>query len=420
MVDEVKTTAVETIAAKAKQASRPLATLSTDIKNRALRAMADALRANSDRILAANAADMKAGAETGVTESLLDRLMLDEDRIEGMAGSLLEVAALPDPVGEVVGGGRLPNGLVVQEVRVALGVVGVIYEARPNVTVDATALALKSGNAVILRGGSLAMASNLTLTNIISDAASAAGIPEGAIQALPTADRASVNELMGLERYVDLLVPRGGEELIRTVIDNAKVPVLWAGAGNCHIYVHADADFDMAEDITINAKVQRPSVCNAAETLLVHRELEESLLPRLVASLQARGVTVYGDEATQRLAGVRPATEEDWHKEYLDLEIAVRLVDSLEGAIDHINKYGTLHSEAIITADYKAAKDFTEQVDAAAVYVNASTRFTDGGQFGMGAEIGISTQKLHARGPMGLTALTSKKYIVQGTGQVRP
>lgn len=420
MVDEVKTTAVEAIAAKAKKASRPLATLATDIKNRALRAMAEALRANSNRILAANAVDMKAGADGGVTESLLDRLMLDEDRIEGMADSLLEVAALPDPVGEVVGGGRLPNGLVVQEVRVALGVVGVIYEARPNVTVDATALALKSGNAVILRGGSLAMASNLTLTNIISDAASAAGIPEGAIQALPTADRASVNELMGLERYVDLLVPRGGEELIRTVIDNAKVPVLWAGAGNCHIYVHADADFDMAEDITINAKVQRPSVCNAAETLLVHRDLDESLLPRLVASLQAHGVTVYGDEATQRLAGVRPATEEDWHKEYLNLEIAVRLVDSLEGAIDHINKYGTLHSEAIITADYKAAKDFTEQVDAAAVYVNASTRFTDGGQFGMGAEIGISTQKLHARGPMGLTALTSKKYIIQGTGQVRP
>ena len=420
MVDELKMTAVEAIAAKAKQASRPLATLATDIKNEALRAMAEALRSNTDAILAANEEDMKAGADRGIGESLLDRLMLDNDRIEGMAGSLLEVAALPDPVGEVVGGGRLPNGLVVQEVRVALGVVGVIYEARPNVTVDATALALKSGNAVILRGGSLAMASNLALTRIISDAADAAGIPDGAIQALPTADRESVNELMGLQRYVDLLVPRGGEELIKTVIANAKVPVLWAGAGNCHIYVHDDADFDMAEDITINAKVQRPGVCNAAESLLVHRDLEESLLPRLVASLQARGVTVHGDKATQKLAGVLPATEEDWYKEYLDLEIAVRLVDSLEGAIDHINKYGTLHSEAIITADYRAAKDFTEQVDAAVVYVNASTRFTDGGQFGMGAEIGISTQKLHARGPMGLTALTSKKYVIHGTGHIRP
>lgn len=420
MVDELRQTAVEAIAAKAKEASRPLATLATDKKNQALRAMAEALRSNTDVVLAANEEDMKAGVDKGTSESLLDRLMLDEGRVRGMAESLLEVAALPDPVGEVVGGGKLPNGLVVQEVRVALGVVGVIFEARPNVTVDATALALKSGNAVILRGGSLAMASNLALTRIISDAADRAGIPDGAIQALPTADRASVNELMGLQRYVDLLVPRGGEELIKTVIANAKVPVLWAGAGNCHIYVHADADFDMAEEITINAKVQRPSVCNAAETLLVHRDLEESLLPRLVASLQAHGVTVHGDEATQRLPGVRPATEADWYKEYLDLEIAVKLVDSLEQAIDHINKYGTLHSEAIITTDYKAAKDFTEQVDAAAVYVNASTRFTDGGQFGMGAEIGISTQKLHARGPMGLTALTSKKYIIQGTGHIRP
>ncbi len=407
------------IAERAKNASRRVAALSTAVKDAALSAMATALEENIDRIIAANDKDMAAAEEKGISESLLDRLKLDEGRIRDMAGALREVVALPDPVGEVVGGWRRPNGLQVKQVRVPLGVVGVIYEARPNVTVDATALALKSGNAVILRGGSLALSSNLTLTEIVNEAAVATGVPPGAIQAVSTADRESVNELMRLEGYVDLLVPRGGPDLIKSVVENATVPVLWAGAGNCHVYIHADADFDMAEEIVINAKVQRPSVCNAAETLLVHRDLDESLLPRLISSLQSQGVTVYGDQAVQKFPGVVPAQEEDWHTEYLDLKIAVKVVDSLDEAIEHINHYGTLHSEAIVTKDYLSALKFTDEVDSAAVYVNASTRFTDGGQLGMGAEVGISTQKLHARGPMGLTSLTSSKYIIFGSGHTR-
>ncbi|MDP1808071.1 MAG: glutamate-5-semialdehyde dehydrogenase [Actinomycetota bacterium] len=410
---------VEEIARRAKAASRVLATLPTGIKNGALKAMAQALPAHLPEILAANAQDMQAARAKGISDSLLDRLMLDEARVGAMSEALMEVAALPDPIGEVVKGWKVPNGLLINQVRVPMGVVGVVYEARPNVTVDATALAIKAGNAVILRGGSLAMASNLALTKIISEAAEKAGAPPASIQALPTADRESVDQLMKLDRYIDLLVPRGGKDLIKNVVANSTVPVLWAGAGNCHIYVHADADFDMAEEITINAKVQRPSVCNAAETLLVHRDLAGSLLPRLVSSLQAHGVTVHGCPTTQALPGVIPAVEEDWYTEYLGLEIAVKVVDSLGEAIDHINKYGTLHSEAIITKDYEAAKTFMAQIDSAAVYVNASTRFTDGAEFGMGAEIGISTQKLHARGPMGLTALTSKKYVIFGSGQVR-
>lgn len=410
---------VEEIARRAKAASRVLATLSTDVKNGALKAMAQALPAHLAEILAANARDMEAARAKGISDSLLDRLMLDEGRVKGMSQALLDVAALPDPIGEVVNGWKVPNGLLINQIRVPMGVVGVVYEARPNVTVDATALALKAGNAVILRGGSLAMASNLALTNIISEAAETAGAPAGSIQALPTADRESVNQMMKLDRYIDLLVPRGGKDLIKNVVANSTVPVLWAGAGNCHVYVHADADFDMAEEITINAKVQRPSVCNAVETLLVHKELADSLLPRLVSSLQAHGVIVHGDATAQTLPGVIPAVEKDWCTEYLDLEIAVKVVDSLGDAIEHINKYGTMHSEAIITKDYEAAKTFMAQIDSAAVYVNASTRFTDGAEFGMGAEIGISTQKLHARGPMGLKALTSQKYIIFGSGHVR-
>lgn len=410
---------IEKIAQRAKGASRELATLATGVKDDALAAMAASLVERSEEILAANDRDMKAARESGISESLLDRLMLDRARIEDMAGALREVIALPDPVGEVTAGWKRPNDLRVTQVRVPLGVVGIIYEARPNVTVDATALGIKSGNAVILRGGSLALRSNLALTEIINEAAVAAGIPDGAIQAVKTADRESVNELMKLDRYVDLLVPRGGEKLIKTVLENATVPVLWAGAGNCHVYVHEDADFDMAEEIIINAKVQRPSVCNAAETLLVHRRLEETLLPRLVSSLQAHGVTVHGCPVTSKLDKVVPATEEDWFREYLDLEIAVKVVDSVAEAIEHINYYGSLHSEAIVTQDYDSARKFTDQVDSAAVYVNASTRFTDGGQLGMGAEIGISTQKLHARGPMGLTSLTSTKFVILGSGQIR-
>jgi glutamate-5-semialdehyde dehydrogenase len=408
------------IAKRAKQASRPLAVLPTDIKNQALEAMARALIEEAPAILKANQADRDRAKQQGIGPSLMDRLMLDESRIGEMAGALRDVAALADPVGEVIGGWRVPNGLLINEVRVPLGVVGVIYEARPNVTVDATALALKSGNAIILRGGSMALNSNLALSKVISEAAVGAGVPAGAIQSLPTADRDSVNQLMKLDSHLDLLVPRGGPDLIKTVVDTATVPVLWAGAGNCHIYVHADADFDMAEAITVNAKVQRPSVCNAAETLLVHRDLAGSLLPRLVSALQSAGVTVYGCPVTRQLAGVLPAGEEDWFTEYLELKMAVKVVDSLEAAIDHINHYGTRHSEAIVTAGYQAGRNFVEQVDSAAVYINASTRFTDGAQFGMGAEIGISTQKLHARGPMGLTALTSRKYVVMGSGQIRP
>lgn len=407
------------IAKRAKEASRTVGILSTATKDAALARMAEALESSVEKILAANDRDMKAARAKGISESLLDRLMLDEERIQGMARALREVIALADPVGEVTSGRRLPNGLEVRQIRVPLGVVGVIYEARPNVTVDATALALKSGNAVILRGGSLALQSNLTLTRIINEAAVEAGVPAGSIQAIETTDRESVNELMRLDHYVDLFVPRGGPNLIKAVVENATVPVLWAGAGNCHVYVHDDADFDMAEEIVINAKVQRPSVCNAAETLLVHRDLEETLLPRLVSSLQAHGVTVVGDETVARLADVAQATEDDWYTEFLDLKIAVKMVDTLAEAIAHINHYGTLHSEAIITNDYDSGRRFVNEVDSAAVYINASTRFTDGGELGMGAEVGISTQKLHARGPMGLTSLTSQKYVIYGSGQAR-
>lgn len=382
--------------------------------------MAEALIDNTDMIIEANAKDMAIAGEKGISDSLLDRLMLDNERVADMSQALRDLMALPDPVGEIIKGWKVPNGLLIKKTRVPLGVIGVIYEARPNVTVDATGLALKAGNAVILRGGSLALNSNLVLTEIIAGAATTVGIPQSAIQSLPTADRHSVNELMKMDKYLDLLVPRGGADLIKLVIETATVPVLWAGAGNCHVYVHKDADSEMAEKIVINAKVQRPSVCNAVETLLVHQGIAESFLPRLIESLENHGVTVYGCPRTKKLRPeVNKADEADWYREYLDLKIAVKVVDSLAEAINHINTYGTLHSEAIITRDYNAARKFTEEVDAAAVYVNASTRFTDGGQFGMGAEIGISTQKLHARGPMGLTALTSTKYIIEGNGHVR-
>ncbi len=417
---KLETKSVLDIAKEAKVASRSLVSLTTKVKNEALLEMAAALNDNKTAILTANEDDMSTAREQGINESLLDRLELSADRIDAMSAALRELVMLSDPVGEVVAGWKLPNGLLIKKTRVPLGVVGVIYEARPNVTVDAAGLALKSGNAVILRGGSLAFKSDLALTEIISAAAVRAGIPAGAIQSLPSADRESVHELMKMRGYLDLLVPRGGPGLIKMVTENASVPVLWAGAGNCHIYLHADADYDMAERITINAKVQRPSVCNAAETLLIHKDIAEKFLPRIVDSLEQAGVTVFGCPITKRLCSeVETATETDWRTEYLDLKMAVRVVDSLDKAIEHINTYGTLHSEAIITNDYAVAKKFTEAIDAAAVYVNASTRFTDGGQFGMGAEIGISTQKLHARGPMGLTALTSTKYIIEGDGQIR-
>ncbi len=417
--EDIKAEVME-IGRRAKAASRIMATMSTEKKNDALTNMAEELIANSGRILAANEKDVEDAAVRGISSSLIDRLMLNSTRIKEMAEGLDDVAVLTDPVGEIVKGWRVPNGLEIRMVRVPLGVVGTIYEARPNVTVEAAALCIKSGNAIILRGGSMARRSNIALTEVISDAIADAGLPRDAIQAVTNPSREAATELMRLDRYVDLLVPRGGPELIHAVVSNATAPVLWAGAGNCHVYVDASADLEMARRIVVNAKCSRPSVCNAAETLLVNGAVADKFIPTVSEDLIAQGVTIIGDDKTQKLVpAAQPATEKDWYTEYLELKIAVKVVNSVQEAIGHINKYGTMHSEAIITRDLEAAKKFTEEVDAAAVYVNASTRFTDGAQFGLGAEIGISTQKLHARGPMGLTALTSTKYVIEGTGQIR-
>ncbi len=411
---------VQELGEKAKEAAFKLASISTEVKNGALHAMADALLKESSKILEANQRDIEVGREKKISSALMDRLLLNTSRIEEMAQGLRDVAALKDPVGEIVRGWRVPNGLLITQVRVPLGVVAMIYEARPNVTVDAAGLCIKTGNAVILRGSSLAINSNLALTEIISDASTSAGLPENSIQSVSTTAREAATELMKLNEYVDVLIPRGGASLIRTVIETATVPVIETGVGNCHVYVDADANLSMAMKIVINAKCQRPGVCNAAETLLVHKDVAEEFLPKIVSDLRGREVILYGCPKTQSLCpGVEAASEKDWHTEYLDLKLAVKVVDSLDEAIAHIQKYGTKHSEAIITRNYDAARRFTEEIDAAAVYVNASTRFTDGGQFGMGAEIGISTQKLHARGPMALEALTSTKFVVYGTGQVR-
>ncbi|MHB0976533.1 MAG: glutamate-5-semialdehyde dehydrogenase [Candidatus Aquicultorales bacterium] len=405
---------------RAKTASRSLTTLTTRAKNDALASMAEALMANAEHILAANEKDIEDASVRGIGANLLDRLMLNSTRLKEMAEGLYDVAVLADPVGEIVKGWKVPNGLSIRQTRVPLGVIAVIYEARPNVTVDAAGLCLKSGNAVILRGGSMAARSNAALAGVIAKAATEAGMPDGAIQTVESTSREAANELMRLEGYVDVLVPRGGPDLIKTVLEVSKVPVLYAGAGNCHVYVDAAADLPMARRIVVNAKCQRPSVCNAAETLVVHSSVADDFVPAVAADLAEKGVEIRGDQAVRALyPQAKEATDEDWHTEFLELIIAVKIVDSLDEAIDHINTYGTMHSEAIITESYEAAKRFTEEIDAAAVYVNASTRFTDGAQFGMGAEIGISTQKLHARGPMGLTALTSTKYVVEGEGQIR-
>ncbi|GEA17392.1 glutamate-5-semialdehyde dehydrogenase [Moorella sp. E306M] len=404
----------------AKEAARILANLNTSIKNEALLAMARALEEEQDFILEANARDMAAGREKGLSRALLDRLLLNEKRIKDMAVSLRELVALPDPVGEVTSMWTRPNGLQIGRVRVPLGVIGIIYEARPNVTVDAAGLCLKTGNAVILRGGSEAFNSNRALTQVISRAATAAGIPEGAIQLIETTDREAVNLLLRANEYLDVLIPRGGAGLIRTVVENATVPVIETGVGNCHVYVDAAADLEMARNIVINAKTQRPGVCNAMETLLVHEKVAAEFLPSLAEALKEKGVVLRGCERTRELVPwAEAATEEDWATEYLDLILAVRVVDSLEAALEHIHTYGTKHSEAIVTSNYQTAREFLARVDAAAVYVNASTRFTDGYEFGFGAEIGISTQKLHARGPMGPEQLTTFKYIIFGSGQIR-
>ena len=411
---------VKTKAAAAKKAAAKLAVTSTAVKNKALLAMAEALLAKQEEILAANALDMERAAAKGMKSSMLDRLKLTAARIEGMADGLRQVANLPDPVGNVLDGKTLANGLTITKVRVPLGVIGIIYEARPNVTADAAGLCLKSGNAVVLKGGSEAMESNKAVAGILSEAATAAGMPEGAIQFIDTSDRQAVQDLIHLNGLVDVVIPRGGAGLIKMVVMNATVPVIETGAGVCHTYVDASADVEMAVKIAYNAKVQRPSVCNAMETLLVHKDAAAKFMPAMLAKYAEAGVEIRGDENVQSFdKAVVPVTEEDWATEYGDLRLSVKIVDSIEEAMEHIARFGTGHSECIVTNDYSQAQLFQKTVDAAAVYVNASTRFTDGNEFGFGAEIGISTQKLHARGPMALPELTSTKYLICGNGQVR-
>ena len=411
---------VKAKAQAAKQAAAKLAVTSTAVKNAALLAMAAALEAQQSEILAANERDMTAAAAKGMKSSMLDRLKLTAERISGMADGLRQVAGLADPVGNVIDGKTLPNGLHITKIRVPLGVIGIIYEARPNVTADAAGLCLKSGNAVILKGGSEAMESNKTVAAILAQAAEGAGIPADSIQFIDTSDRQAVQDLIHMNGLVDVVIPRGGAGLIQAVVRNASVPVIETGAGVCHTYVDKDADVEMAMKIAFNAKVQRPSVCNAMETLLVHKDIADKFLPMMLMMYNSSAVEICGDEAVQEYSGqVHPVTEEDWSTEYGDLRLSVKIVDSIEEAMAHIAKYGTGHSECIVTNNYQAAQLFQYTVDAAAVYVNASTRFTDGNEFGFGAEIGISTQKLHARGPMALPELTSTKYLINGNGQVR-
>lgn len=411
---------VKAKAQAAKQAAAKLAVTSTAVKNAALLAMAAALEAQQSEILAANKRDMTAAAAKGMKSSMLDRLKLTAERISGMADGLRQVAGLADPVGNVIDGKTLPNGLHITKIRVPLGVIGIIYEARPNVTADAAGLCLKSGNAVILKGGSEAMESNKTVAAILAQAAEGAGIPAGSIQFIDTSDRQAVQDLIHMNGLVDVVIPRGGAGLIQAVVRNASVPVIETGAGVCHTYVDKDADVEMAMKIAFNAKVQRPSVCNAMETLLVHKDIADKFLPMMLMMYNSSAVEIRGDEAVQEYsAQVHPVTEEDWSTEYGDLRLSVKIVDSIEEAMAHIAKYGTGHSECIVTDNYQAAQLFQYTVDTAAVYVNASTRFTDGNEFGFGAEIGISTQKLHARGPMALPELTSTKYLINGNGQVR-
>ncbi len=406
---------------RAAAAKYQLQGLTTEEKNRALEHAAEALTEHTREILTANARDLDRGRENGMHQGLLDRLKLNQVRIAAMAQGLKQVAALPDPVGECLESFDRPNGLHIEKHRVPLGVIGVIYESRPNVTADAFALCFKAGNAVILKGGSDALASNMAIAHVLQQALTDCGIDRDAVQLITDTNRAVTTAFMRLKEYVDVLIPRGGAGLIRTVVENSTIPVIETGTGNCHIYVDRDADLDMAVPIIVNAKTQRIGVCNACESLVIHEAVREALMPRLQKALEEEQVEIRGDERVRAaISGVVPATEEDYGKEYLDYIISMKTVDSLEEAIDHINRYSTHHSESIITANPKAAEAFLSRVDAACVYVNASTRFTDGFEFGFGAEIGISTQKLHARGPMGLRELTSYKYRVTGSGQVRP
>ena len=412
---------IEELGIKAKSAESAISTASTLAKNNALAAIAKALVENQDVIIRENQKDLQAAQENGMSQAMQDRLKLDEKRIAGIAQGVEQIIALTDPIGQVIDGFVRPNGLRITKTRVPLGVIGIIFESRPNVTVDAAALCLKAGNAVILKGGKEAINSNIILGKIMRDAVKSAGIPEDVIQVVENTSRETTNELMRLNGYLDLLIPRGSARLIQAVVNTATVPVIKTGAGNCHVYVDASADLNMAVDITDNAKTQRPSVCNAIESLLVHKDVADKFLPMIAERFKAHDVKIYGCDKTIAILGdsVEKATETEYATEFNDYIIAVKVVDSIDEAIAHIRKYSTRHSECIITKSLDAAEKFKKEVDAAAVYVNASTRFTDGGEFGFGAEIGISTQKLHARGPMGLSELTTVKYLVEGSGQIR-
>jgi len=408
------------ICKKARAASIELAKLSGDVKNRTLCKMANALEANIEKILAANKQDTEAAKARGMKPAQLDRLIVDKRKIEDMARCIREVAALPDPIGEIIKTWTRPNGLIIGQMRTPIGVIGVIYESRPDVTSDASAICIKSGNAVILRGGSDAINSNLSIGEVLRNSFEGTGVPEDAIQVITSTDRSVAEEFMQMHGYVDVLIPRGGATLIRTVIEKAKVPVIETGLGNCHIYVEEDADLEKAIPIIVNAKCQRPGTCNAAEKLLVHSSIAANFLPVAVNALRKECVEIRGDEQTLKIIpDAKPATEQDWYTEYSDLIIGVKVVKNLTEAIAHINKHGTKHSDSILTADFEKAMQFINEVDSAAVYWNASTRFTDGNQFGLGAEIGISTQKLHARGPMSAQHLTTTKYFILGNGQIR-
>jgi glutamate-5-semialdehyde dehydrogenase len=413
-------TIVEDICKRAKSASIQLAKLDSETKDAALCRMSNALEANVDKILEANLKDVKEAKAKGVKSSMVDRLALDRKKVLSMAKCLREVAGLPDPIGTIVHSWIRPNGLIIGQIRTPLGVVGVIYESRPDVTSDAAGICIKSGNAVILRGGSDAINSNLAIADVLRDALSGSKVPVDAVQVLSTTERSAAEELMGMRNYIDVLIPRGGTNLIQTVIEKASIPVIETGTGNCHVYVDEDAELDMATRIVVNAKCQRPGTCCAAEKLLVHSNITKQFLPLVIGALKAQGVEIRADVETLKIIpDAKLATEEDWYTEYLDLIIGVRVVRNLDEAIDHINKYGTKHSDSIVTTSFDKAMKFIKNVDSAAVYWNASTRFTDGNQFGLGAEIGISTQKIHARGPMSAQHLTTMKYFILGKGQIR-
>ena len=409
---------IQIIGRQARIASDALRSVSSAVKDKALRAVAVRLRSARAELQAANAKDLAAGKEKGLSGAMLDRLELADKRIEAMAEGLEQVAALPDPVGDIVSQTVRPNGLRIAQIRQPLGVIGIIYESRPNVTADAAALCLKSGNACILRGGSEAIHSNVAIAKVFQEGATAAGVPEHAVQIITTTDRNAVGAMLKMDKYIDVIVPRGGKELIARIYDESRIPVVAHLDGVCHTYVHEDADLDMAQSICVNAKLQRPGVCNAMETMLVHKTIAARFLPAVGTALRDGGCALRGCERTQKLIACEPATDEDWVTEYLDTILAIKVVGSLDEAIAHINEYGSHHSDAIVTRGYDAAERFLNEVDSATVYVNASTRFTDGFQFGLGAEIGISTNKLHCRGPMALKELTSLKYVIRGSGQI--